>query len=73
MDLEIIILSKPHKDKYLWNEQINLFRKQTDSQTLKTTYVYQRETVGSRDKLGVWDLHIHTTTYKIDYQQGPTV
>ena len=28
MDLEIIILSKPHKDKCLWNEQMNLFRKQ---------------------------------------------
>ena len=26
-----------------------------------------------RDKLGVWDEHIHTTRYKIDNQQGPTV
>ena len=25
------------------------------------------------DKLGDWDRHIHTTTYKIDNQQGPTV
>ena len=25
------------------------------------------------DKLGVWDEHIHTTMYKIDNQQGPTV
>ena len=25
-----------------------------------------------RDKLGVWDKHIHTTIYKIDNQQGPT-
>ena len=26
-----------------------------------------------RDKSGVWDWHIHTTIYKIDKQQGPTV
>jgi len=26
-----------------------------------------------RNKLGVWDEHIHTTIYKIDNQQGPTV
>ena len=26
-----------------------------------------------RDKLGAWDLHTHTTIYKIDNQQGPTV
>ena len=28
MDLEIIRLSKPHKYKCLWTEQLNLFRKQ---------------------------------------------
>ena len=26
-----------------------------------------------RDKLGAWDEHTHTTIYKIDNQQGPTV
>ena len=25
------------------------------------------------DKLGIWDQQIHTTIYKIDKQQGPTV
>ena len=25
---------------------------------------------GGRDKLGIWDQHIHTTAYKIDKQQG---
>ena len=25
------------------------------------------------DKLGVWDEQIHTTVYKIDKPQGPTV
>ena len=28
---------------------------------------------GGRDKLGVWDKHIHATIYKTDNQQGPTV
>ena len=28
---------------------------------------------GRRDKLGAWDEHIHTTIFKIDNQQGPTV
>ena len=26
-----------------------------------------------RDSLGVWDGHVHTTIFKIDNQQGPTV
>ena len=26
-----------------------------------------------RDRLGVWDRHIHTTIYKTASQQGPTV
>ena len=28
---------------------------------------------GERNKLGVWDLQMHTTIYKIDKQQGFTV
>ena len=35
-------------------------------------YGYQRGNVG-RDKLGVEDQHVHTTIYKIDKQQEPTV
>ena len=42
--------------------------------------VTKGERRGDRDKLGVWDEHIHTviykihiTIYKIDNQQGPTV
>ena len=26
-----------------------------------------------KDKLGIWDYHIHTTIYKTGNQQGPTV
>ena len=29
--------------------------------------------MAGRDKLGVWDQWIHTTIYKIEKQQGPTV
>ena len=36
----------------------------------KQSYSYQRGKVVGRDKLGVWDLHIHPTTCKIDNQQG---
>ena len=28
---------------------------------------------GGRNKLGVRDQHVHSTKYKIDNQQGPTV
>ena len=41
----------------------------------KQIYSYHRETVWGWDKLGVWELQIQTTIYKIDKQQGqvPTV
>ena len=32
----------------------------------KQTYNYQRGKVVGRDKLGIWDQQIHTTTYKIN-------
>ena len=44
---------------------MNLFTK--EKQTLrhrKQTYGYQRGKAG-RDKLGIWDLQIYTTIYKI--------
>ena len=28
---------------------------------------------GGGDRSGVWDWHVHTTTFKIDNQQGPTL
>ena len=51
---------------------MNLFTKQKQiHRHRKQTYGYQRGKVG--DKLGVWDEDIHTTIYKTDKQQGPTV
>ena len=52
---------------------MNLFTKQKQThRQRKQTYGYQRGK-GVRDKLRVWDEYIHTTIYKIDNQQGPTV
>ena len=45
-----------------------IYKTETDSQR-KQTYGDQSGK-GERDKLGVWDSHIHTAIYK---QQGPTV
>ena len=53
---------------------MNLFTKQ--KKTLRPrewTYGYQGGRVGGRNKLGIWEQHIYTTTYKTDKQQGPTV
>ena len=54
--------------------QMNLFTNQKQTHRhRKQTYGYQRVRGGERDKWGVWDEQIHTTTiYKIDKQQGPT-
>ena len=48
---------------------------ETDSRTSKTNLRLPKgkHGWGGRDKLGVWDEYIHTTIYKIDNQQGPTV
>ena len=53
---------------------MNLFTKQKQTHTHRNqTYGYQKEQGVGRDKLGVWDQQIQTTTYEIDKQQGPTV
>ena len=53
---------------------MNLFTKQKQTYRYwKQIYGYQRENVGGRDKSGAWDEHTHTTIYKIDNKQGPTV
>ena len=47
--------------------QMNLFTKPEQTHRLrKQTYGYQRGKVGGREKLGVWDWHIHTIIFKID-------
>ena len=57
--------------------QMNLFTKQKQTHRLrKQTHGSQRGKIlggVGRDNLGVWDWHVHTTVFKIDNQQGPTV
>ena len=56
-------LKKWYKRTYLQNRN-----RVTD---VENKHGYQGERGG--DKLGDWDWHTHTTIYKIDNQQGPTV
>ena len=56
---------------------MNLFIKNKTTELIykyqKQTHDYQTENVAGRVKAGAWDEHTHTTIYKIDNQQGPTV
>ena len=76
MDIEITILNEVDRERqisydvtYMWN-LIKLFLKtfihktETDSNIQKTNS--SKGKCRGRDKSGVWDLHIYTTTYKID-------
>ena len=85
MNLGIIILSEVNhteKDKYhrillicgiLKNDTNEHIYKTETHRHKQQIYVRQRGKAGWMDKLGVWDLQIQTTIYKIDNQQGPTV
>ena len=60
----------PYDITYMYNVkkmiQMNLFTKQKQTHRLrKQIYRYQKGKV-RRNKLGVWDQHIHTITYKIE-------
>ena len=81
MDLEIVILSDINQTKTnIWYSlyvelkkkmiHMNLYTKLTDIEN--KLMVIKAESWG-RDKLGVWDWHTHTSIYKIDDQQEPTV
>ena len=57
------------------NELIYKTEKQTHS-LREWIYGYRGEGWGGRDRLGVWDWHVHTAILKIDKinnYQGPTV
>ena len=48
------------------NTNESVYKSETDSQTQKANYGYQRGKKGWSGKLLVWDLQIQTTIYKID-------
>ena len=50
-----------------------IYKTEIDPQTQKTNLWLPKGKARGRDKLGVWGKQIHTTIYKIDKQQGPTV
>ena len=53
---------------------MKLFIKQKQIHRLrKQMYGYQRGNMVGRDKLVVWDEHIHTTIYKTDNQPRCTI
>ena len=51
---------------------MNIFAKQRQTCRLGELMVMKGR-VGERDRLGVWVGYVHTTKFKIDNQQGPTV
>ena len=55
---------------------MSLYTKQKQTHRLRErTYGYGGGggKVGGRDRLGVWDRHVHTAIFKTDNQQGRTV
>ena len=50
-----------------------IYRREIDSQTLKTILLLPKETAQGRDGLGVWDWHSHTVAYGLVGQWGPAV
>ena len=52
--------------------QMNLFIKQNQTHRYRKQ-IYGYQSGKGEDKLGVWDLQIWTTIYKICKQQGPTI
>ena len=75
--------SKSDRERQIWYRfhmeskkmmQMNLFTKQKQTHRhRKQTYGYQRGKMGGKDKLGVWDWQVHSTIFKINNQQGPTI
>ena len=62
---------------YMWNlkrNDTNELTKQKETHRLREqTYGCQRGIMGGRESQGVWDRHVYTAIFKMDYQQGPPV
>ena len=53
---------------------MNLFTKQKQTPRLREQpYGYQGGRVGGRERLEVWDRHVHTAVFRVDGQQGPYI
>ena len=85
-NLEIVIMCKIQTEKETFPTtslicriekeiiQMNLFTNQKHIPRLRgQTYDCQRGRMQRRDGQGVWNARVHTTVFKMDNQQGPTV
>ena len=53
---------------------MNLFTKQEQIHRLKEQTYWLPEGNGvGRERLGIWDWHVHTAISETDNQQGPTI
>ena len=50
-----------------------IYKTEKDLQLLKTNLSLPKGKCWGEHKSGAWDEHTHTTIYKIDNQQGPTI
>ena len=85
MDPEIVLLSEvsqSEKVKYdityirnLKKKGTNelIYKTETNSQTQKKNLWLLGVWIRGRYSQGIWDGHVHTTVFKMDNQQGPTV
>ena len=82
VSLDIIILSEVSQRKIniIWydlyvehSKNDTNYKTEIDPQSHRMNLWLLRGREGRRDRLEVWDWHVHTTVFKRDTQQGPTV
>ena len=60
----------------MWDKkkiQMNLKKQKKAHRLRDRIYGYRGKGGDKRDRLGVWDRHVHTVLFKMVNQQGPTV
>lgn len=62
-----------HMQNLTYDTNELIYKTERDSHTQKTNSRLRKKKGSGRDKLGVWDQQIQTTTHKTVKQQGPTV
>ena len=68
--------SQAEKDSIIWYHlYVESSKNYPDELIYRTETDSEKELMspGGRDRLRVWDWHVHTAIFKVDNQQGPTV